>query len=165
MFRIYSPAKVIRLLAESDGHFTTRLGFADAAWMPHPPGDPFAPAISGPADSVTYTLLDGDRVEVDVVRGNHVLAFAPPSQHGVGPAPAAPAAGPARKLHRILWAAMAWYIGMTGGGFAVGYGSHRSPWLAGMIGAAIGYLAAYLVNLGIVVAVHSSKAIGREQNR
>jgi hypothetical protein len=69
--RSYSPAKVARLLAENNGHLTIRLGRYDAAWMPHPARDHYAPAISGPADEVTYTVLDIDLVKADVIRGDH----------------------------------------------------------------------------------------------
>jgi hypothetical protein len=89
MFRIYSAAKIAQLLSESGGPITIKLGWYDAAWRPHPSSDRYAPAISGPAQKVTYTATDDRQLVVDVERKAHflTLAFAPPMEHSVGPMP------------------------------------------------------------------------------
>jgi hypothetical protein len=157
--RIYSAAKIARLLTENNGHFTIRLRRYDAAWMPHPARDLYAPAISGPADQVTYTALDNGLVKVDVIRGDHRWVFTPPTQHGIGPAPTAPSSRKQRRVHALVWGAVLIYLGLTIGGFAVGYGPiGRHSIVAGFAGAVGGYLVAYVVNLVVVIALHAGRA-------
>jgi hypothetical protein len=157
--RIYSAPKVARLLAENEGHFTIRLRRYDAAWMPHSARDLYAPGISGPADEVTYTALDNGLVKVDVIRGDHRWVFTPATQHGVGPAPTTPSSRNQRRLHAFLSITVLIYLGLVIAGFALGYGPigrHSIP--AGFAGAVGGYLAAYVVNLAIVIALHARHA-------
>jgi hypothetical protein len=153
--RIYSAAKVARMLAENKGQLTIWLGWFDAAWMPHPARDLYAPAISGPG-RVTYTALDNGLVKFDVIRRDDPWVFAPPTQHGVGPAPTQPSSRRQRKAHVLVWGAVVIYLCLTVTGFAVGYGPiGRHALVAGLAGAIGGYLAAYVVNLGVVIAFHT----------
>jgi hypothetical protein len=156
--RIYSAAKVARLLDENNGQVTIRLGRYDAAWMPHPARDLYAPAISGPADQVTYTRLDNGLVKVDAIRGDHRWVFTPPTQHGIGPAPAAPSSRKQRRAHAVVWGAVLIYLCLCIAGFALGYGPiGRHSIVAGLAGAAGGYLVAYVVNLVVVIALHAGR--------
>ena len=155
--RVYSAAKVARLLAENNGQLTIRLGWFDAAWMPHPARDLYAPAISGPG-RVTYTALENGLVKFDVVRRDDPWTFAPPTQHGVGPAPTQPASRTQRRAHVLVWGAVLIYLCLVVTGFAVGYGVvGGQSVVAGLAGAVGGYLAAYVVNLGVVVALHAGR--------
>ena len=156
---LYSAAKVARLLAENDGHVTIRLRRYDAAWMPHSARDLYAPGISGPADEVTYTALDNGLVKADVIRGDHRWVFTPATQHGVGPAPTAASSRKQRRLHAYVWSALLSYLCLVIAGFALAYGPigrHSIP--AGLAGAVGGYLAAYVVNLAVVIALHARRA-------
>jgi hypothetical protein len=107
---------------------------------------------------VTYSPTEGGQLVVDVERKTHflALAFAPPTEHCIGPMPTVAPKARRRAVHVFVWGALLIYLIFIVVGFELGYAvvGHSSP-IAGVAGAIAGYLAAYVVNLAVVVTLHA----------
>jgi hypothetical protein len=107
---------------------------------------------------VTYTALEHGLVKFDVIRRDDPWTFAPPTQHGVGPAPTLPSSRRQRRAHVLVWGTVRIYLCLTVTGIAVAYGPIGGHSIvAGLAGAVGGYLAGYVVNLGVVIALHAGR--------